>query len=83
MWERPLRDHRRARRLRVLPLQELQFCSACGSPIFAYLDASPDVLRIRLGSLDTPFTKQPKAHTSVGDKSPWEPIGDDLPQFQE
>lgn len=59
------------------------FCSTCGSPIFAYLRASPEVLRLRLGSLDTPFTKQPKAHTFVSDKAPWEPISGDLPQFPE
>jgi hypothetical protein len=57
------------------------FCSRCGSPIYAYLTASPDVLRIRLGSLDTPFSKSPRAHTWVSDKAPWEPIADDLPQF--
>ena len=45
------------------------FCSRCGSPIFAYLAASRDVLRIRLGSLDTPFGKQPRAHTFVSDKA--------------
>jgi hypothetical protein len=57
------------------------FCSRCGSPIYAYLCASPNMLRIRLGSLDTPFTKQPKAHTFVSDKAPWEPITDRIPQF--
>jgi hypothetical protein len=59
------------------------FCSTCGSPIYAYLTTSPDVLRIRLGSLDTPFEKQPKAHTFVSEKAPWEPIADGLPQFPE
>ncbi|MFZ5891912.1 MAG: GFA family protein [Myxococcota bacterium] len=59
------------------------FCSRCGSPIYAYLASSPDVLRIRLGSLDTPFTKQPRAHTFVSDKAAWEPIGDSIPQFPE
>jgi hypothetical protein len=59
------------------------FCSRCGSPIYAYLAASSDLLRIRLGTLDTPFTKRPQAHTWVSDKAPWEPIGDDLPQFSE
>ena len=49
------------------------FCSACGSPIYAYLTATADVLRIRLGSLDTPFTGEPRAHTWVSDKAPWEP----------
>jgi hypothetical protein len=41
------------------------------------------VLRIRLGSLDTQFTKQPTAHTFVSDKAPWEPIRDELSQFAE
>ncbi|HEU4576606.1 MAG TPA: GFA family protein [Polyangiaceae bacterium] len=57
------------------------FCSRCGSPLYAYLTATPEALRIRLGSLDTPFTKQPQAHTWVSDKAPWEPIPDDLSQF--
>ena len=59
------------------------FCANCGSPIYAYISATSDVLRLRLGSLDTPFTKQPKAHTWVSDKAPWEPIADGLPQFPE
>jgi hypothetical protein len=58
------------------------FCSNCGSPIYAYLAVTPNILRIRLGSLDTPFGKQPKAHTFVSDKAPWEPIADDIPQFE-
>jgi hypothetical protein len=59
------------------------FCSACGSPIYAYLTASPDVLRIRLGSLDTPFASEPRAHTWVSDKAAWDRIADGLPQFPE
>jgi hypothetical protein len=59
------------------------FCSRCGSPLYAYLSATRDTLRLRLGSLDTAFTKQPTAHTWVSDKAPWDPIGDELPQFPE
>jgi hypothetical protein len=59
------------------------FCSRCGSPIFAYLAVSRDILRVRLGSLDTPFGKQPRAHTFVSDKASWDPIADGLPQFPE
>ena len=61
------------------------FCSRCGSPIYAYLTKSPDVLRIRLGSLDTPFTKRARAHTFVSDKADWEDIEafSSLPQFPE
>jgi hypothetical protein len=57
------------------------FCSRCGSPLYAYLAASADVLRIRLGTLDTPFTERPRAHTWVSDKAPWDAIDDDRPQF--
>jgi hypothetical protein len=57
------------------------FCSGCGSPIYAYVAATPDVLRLRLGSLDTPFSKRAKAHTFVADKADWEIIEGPLPQF--
>jgi hypothetical protein len=57
------------------------FCSTCGSPMYAYLRTSPDILRLRLGSLDTPFTREPRAHTWVSDKAAWEPLNDGLPQF--
>ena len=57
------------------------FCSRCGSPIYAYVAATPDVLRLRLGSLDTPFPKRARAHTFVADKADWDHIEGDLPQF--
>lgn len=57
------------------------FCSRCGSPIYAYLTQSPETLRIRLGTLDTAFVKQPTAHTWVVERAPWAPITDDLPMF--
>lgn len=57
------------------------FCSRCGSPIYAYLAANPAVVRIRLGSLDSTFDKQPQAHTFVSERASWAPIDDDVPQF--
>jgi hypothetical protein len=57
------------------------FCTGCGSPIYARGSEDPDVLRIRLGTLDSSFAGQPKAHCWVSDKAPWEPLNDDLPQF--
>src|SRR4051812_45203896 len=57
------------------------FCSQCGSPIYAYLRATPDVLRIRLGSIDTPIEKRVKAHTFVSEKAAWETIPEDAPHF--
>jgi hypothetical protein len=57
------------------------FCARCGSPRFAYLATNTDVLRIRLGSLDTPLEGGPRAHTFTSEKAPWHVIGDDAPQF--
>lgn len=61
------------------------FCARCGSPIYAYLTHSRDVLRIRLGSLDTPLPARARAHTFVSDKADWEDIDafSSTPQFPE
>ncbi len=59
------------------------FCSDCGSPLYAYLATTPELIRVRLGTLDTPFTKQAVAHTFVRDKATWEVVDTDLPQFEE
>ena len=58
------------------------FCGNCGSPLYAYLATTPHLIRIRLGSLDTPFNKTVKAHTFVSDKASWETIEDTVPQFE-
>ena len=58
------------------------FCSDCGSPIYAYLSVSPDIVRIRLGSLDTEFRGTAKAHTFVGEKAKWETLDETIPQFE-
>lgn len=58
------------------------FCRVCGSPLYAYLVATPDVLRLRLGSLDTPFHDHPRAHTWVSDKAAWDTIEGTTPQFE-
>jgi hypothetical protein len=59
------------------------FCSRCGSPIYAYRQTASDVVRIRLGSLDTPFDRGPRVHTFVGEKAPWETVANDAPHFEE
>lgn len=61
------------------------FCSRCGSPIYAYLSKSRDVLRVRLGSLDTPLASRARAQTWVSDKADWEDLDafSSLPRFAE
>ncbi|CCV03329.1 conserved hypothetical protein [Mesorhizobium metallidurans STM 2683] len=57
------------------------FCSNCGSPVISSRDAMPDVVRLRLGTLDTPLLAPPTAHYFVTSKAVWYEIHDDLPQF--
>lgn len=71
----------RLREFESSPGKRRVFCSRCGSPIYAYLADDDATVRIRLGSLDTPFEKQPRAHTWVSERATWAPIADDVPQF--
>ena len=59
------------------------FCAECGSPIYSQKDHELDILRIRLGTLDTPLEGviKPQAHIFVASKADWDNICDDLPQF--
>ena len=59
------------------------FCSVCGSPIISRRDAFPGVLRLRLGTLDTPIEERPEAHIFVASKADWHDIHDSLPQHPE
>lgn len=59
------------------------FCSNCGSPIISSRDSLPDVVRVRLGTLDTPIARGPGAHIFAGSKAEWFEIRDDLPQHAE
>ncbi len=76
-----LRGEASLRELESSPGKLRVFCSRCGSPLYAYLRSTPDILRLRLGSLDTPFDKRVKAHTFVSDKASWENVPDDAPHF--
>ena len=60
------------------------FCSNCGSPITSKRDSMPGVLRLRLGTLDTPADSVcPSVHIFVASKADWYEIHDALPQFAE
>jgi hypothetical protein len=59
------------------------FCANCGSPIISRRDSLPDVLRLRLGTLDTAVPAAPSAHIFVASKAEWWEIRDQLPQHAE
>jgi len=57
------------------------FCGACGSPLYSRRDFMPGLLRLRVGTLDTPLQIAPSMHIFTESKAPWFTIGDAAPQY--
>jgi hypothetical protein len=57
------------------------FCGRCGSPLFKRDAAQPNVLRLRLGCVDSDLDATPVGHVFVSEKPSWSEITDTLPQF--
>jgi hypothetical protein len=56
------------------------FARCCGSPIYKTVESSPDVVRLRLGTLDSDPGRGVERHIFLTSKVPWLEIEDDLPQ---
>lgn len=65
------------------PGVRLAFCRHCGSSLYSERDSLPDLLRLRIGTLDTPVGAQPSAHIFVASKADWFEIHDGAPQHAE
>ncbi|MCX7059542.1 MAG: GFA family protein [Gammaproteobacteria bacterium] len=64
------------------PGKQRWFCSNCGSPVYSESARYPDLVRIRLGSLDAPAGRLPDYHYLLSAKADWDTSGDDgLPRF--
>lgn len=59
------------------------FCQNCGSPLFSKREHAPELLRLRVGTLDTKLPTTPIAHVFVASKSEWFEICDSNPQYAE
>lgn len=57
------------------------FCRRCASPLYSRRDAMPDVIRLRVGTLDTPLPALARTHIFVGSKAEWYEPADDAPQY--
>lgn len=64
------------------PGQFRRFCTRCGSPLLKRYADKPDLLRLRLGTLDTDPGVAVTAHIFVRSKAPWVQIADDIPQHE-
>ncbi len=63
------------------PGKHRHFCGRCGSPIYSQRVTKPDVVRVRVGTIDEPLNVRPHAHYHTASKPDWWPINDALPQF--
>jgi hypothetical protein len=68
---------------RAVPHKARVFCSRCGSPLFSRRDDLPEVLRLRLGTVTTPFQCSNAYHQHTASKAAWFEITDALPQYPE
>jgi hypothetical protein len=62
------------------PGKKRWFCGNCGSPIYSRYDSRPQVLYVRIGTLDDDPGRRPDVHIHTGSKAPWYDILDDVPQ---
>jgi hypothetical protein len=59
------------------------FCKQCASPLYSRRPHMPELLRLRIGTLDTKISGRPSSHIFVGSKAEWHEICDDIPQYEE
>jgi hypothetical protein len=58
------------------------FCSACGSPIYSSVEAMPDVVYVKAGTLDDASWLEPNAEVWARSAQPWSPRLDGGVQFE-
>lgn len=59
------------------------FCKTCGSPIMSKNTLAPDMVRVRLGTIESDINEHPEAHIFVASKANWVEIPDNLPRYDE
>jgi hypothetical protein len=59
------------------------FCADCASPIISIKTETPDLYRLRIGTLDTPLQQKPTQHIFAASKAEWDTICDGLVQYKE
>jgi hypothetical protein len=57
------------------------FCPSCGTPLFAGNDAHPEVVSIKVGTLDDPGGFRRIGHIWTGSAPPWHLMEPDLPRI--
>ena len=58
------------------------FCGDCGSPLYVQVSTRPDIVGIRVGTLDDPSEFRPEADIFVKSAQPWDHMNPALPKHQ-
>ena len=58
------------------------FCGECGAPLFIRVSSRPDIVGLRVGSLDDPSEFRPEADIFVKSAQPWDHMNPELPKHQ-
>ena len=57
------------------------FCGDCGSPLYVQVSTRPDIVGIRVGSLDNPSGFRAEADIFVKSAQPWDHMDPALPKY--
>jgi hypothetical protein len=57
------------------------FCGECGTPLYVQVATRPDVVGLRVCTLDNPGWFRPEADIFVKSAQPWEPVDGTVPQY--
>ena len=57
------------------------FCGDCGSPLYVQVSTRPDIIGLRVGTLDHPSEFRPEADIFVKSAQPWEHLNPALPKY--
>jgi hypothetical protein len=63
------------------PGKRRYFCKVCGSPIYSARADTPEVMRIRAGSLEGDLQTRPAVHIYYESRTNWFDVNDDLPKL--
>jgi hypothetical protein len=64
------------------PGKKRAFCNRCGGPLYSRRDDLPGVLRLRMGSIDTPTDATPQAHIFTANLPPWATLDEAWPRYE-
>jgi len=57
------------------------FCIHCGSPLYSRRPGPPEIVRLRIGTLDTPLQSKVQSQIFFADKASWFEFEDAAPKF--